>query len=161
MSLRQCVSSSVILDAFSNAYSLADSRRLDIFEYVATADWDYGNLAIKFLRSLEAVKVVKLNTRSDHMPDPNTFEQIGQSIRLLHISSSSVGVRYNTNALRDLCTTFPNLEVLCLDLVDIGRDVPDTIGAHDLELTTQNHELAVQNETAELQPALEDSLVRM
>lgn len=95
------------------------------------------------------------------MPDPNIFEQIGQSIRLLHISSSSVGVRYNTNALRDLCKTFPNLEVLCLDLVDIGRDVPDTIGAHDLELTTQNHELAAQNETAELQPALEDSLVRM
>lgn len=137
--IRKCNSVSKLLFAFGTAYRSSEQKSLDEFVFRSRGEKNDSNYTERFLKRLSAVEVVKLSfdaTNVEYLPPPSTFETIGHAIRVLHITSSFTGSHYNVDTLKGLCRMWPSLEVLCLDLVDISRDIDDLHEWQDFRLPT-------------------------
>ena len=135
--IRKCYEVSGLIYAFGTAYRSSGHKSLDEFVFKSRGQRDDFNQIERFLRRLNAVKIVKLScdaTSVEYLPPPSTFETIGHAIRVLHITSSFRGNYYNVNSLNGLCRMCPSVEVLCLDLVDISRDIDDLDEEQDFRL---------------------------
>jgi hypothetical protein len=135
--IRKCYLASDLLYAFGTAYRSSAHRRLDEFVFKSRGQEKDFNQNERFLRRLGAVKVVKLSYDAlslEYLPPPSTFETIGHAIRVLHITSSFIGNRYKVDTLENLCKMCPGVEVLCLDLVDISREIDDMDESQDFRL---------------------------
>ncbi|KAF3000901.1 hypothetical protein E8E13_008164 [Curvularia kusanoi] len=137
--LRDCVSASILLDAFAAAYKSGEGNVLEEFEFQTDQEWGHNNPAIRFLSSLRKIKVVKLSCtalNNNYLPPPWAFEQFGQAIRVLHINNSFPCSYYTADELHHLFTMCPNIVILCLDLVDITRDLDSSGMPQDVDVAT-------------------------
>ena len=135
--IRKCKLASKLLLEFGTAYRSSKHKSLDEFVFRSRGEKDDSNYTERFLKRLDAVKVIKLSfdaTNVEYLPPPSTFETIGHAIRVLHITSSFPGSHYNVDTLKCLCRMCPSVEVLCLDLVDISRDIDDLHEWQDFRL---------------------------
>jgi hypothetical protein len=151
--IQACSNTSILLEALTAAYMSSEDNTLKDFSHKSVLGND-DMAAIAFLGSLKKAEavVLKSDIASEYLPAPNTFAEMGHSLHCLHISMSSTGNHYNASEISSLCKTCPNLQVLCLDLVDIKNDI------NDID-TLQDFQFSAPNEVSGSQLILRDALV--
>jgi hypothetical protein len=137
--IQACSKTSILLEAFTAAYTTCKDNNLKKFEHRSVLGND-DMAAIKFLESLKRAEAIILrsNVANEFLPAPDTFAETGHSLHFLHVSISSTGNHYSASELNGLCKSCPKLQVLCLDLVDINSDINGIDTFQDFKLSAQN-----------------------
>lgn len=145
--IQACSNTAVLLEAFTAAYMSSEHSNLEIFEQKSMLGTD-DMAAISFLGSLKTSGAVipRSDFPSEYLLGPH------DSLHFLNISNSSTGNRYNASELNGICRICPNLQVICLDFVEIN------IAINDIE-SFQGFQLSTQHEARELQSAIRNTLV--
>ncbi|UPX18178.1 uncharacterized protein EKO05_0008484 [Ascochyta rabiei] len=137
LAIRRCKGTAALLESFTAEFPKLEDNALEVFEQTNAQDLQDHEAASRLLQVLNRLQVVILTNETyldDSLLDLTALCEVGRTIRAVHISTS-LGTRYyNADELKQLSATCPNIEFLCIGLVNLWKDINDTEILDDFEL---------------------------